>query len=398
MTYKQIDSSVEPLLRAMERRGVLLDVKYLRALADELNERLQGLETKIYDAVGHQFLISSPKQLGQVLYNELKLTDASQFLRNTKTGISTAASELNKLRDLHPVVPLVLQWRETAKLLSTYLLPLPELVGEDGRLHTAFRQDTASGRLSSSKPNLQNIPIRTEDGASIRRAFVAPPGKVLVSADYSQFELRIAAWFGQDKELLAAFTQGRDIHQETARKLGVDRRVAKAINFGLIYGKGAFALGEELGISQHEAQTFIDRYFGAFPGMRRNMDQILKTLHETGMVKTLFGRPRVFPELSSHNQTLRRAAERAALNHPIQGTQAEIIKIAMVAVEKLCRKFPGTLLILQIHDELLLETPAASVAKLIAPLKAAMEQIEGIEIPIRVDCKVGPNWQRMEAA
>jgi DNA polymerase-1 len=392
MTYKEIDQHVEPILRSMEKRGITLNGGYLRDLADEFGTALADLEEQIHDSVGHQFLISSPKQLQQVLYHDLKLTSPQFSLRRTKTGTSTAASELNKLIDVHPVIPLILKWREKAKLLSTYLLPLPEMVGEDGRLHTHFRQDTHTGRLSSSAPNLQNIPAKSEDGARIRTAFVAGPGNVLISADYAQLELRIAAWLGKDASMLQAFQEGRDIHTETAQQLKVDRRVAKAINFGLIFGKGAYTLAEELGTSREQAQEFIDRYFDAFPGMRAGMDHTLSELHAKGSVKTLFGRKRYFPEIKSGNRMLVGAAERAALNHPIQGTEAEIIKLAMITLEK---SLPNTL-ILQVHDELLFEIEKGKEKTLAPIIAAGMEEINEIELPLKVELKSGPNWGELE--
>ena len=392
MTYKEIDQHVEPILRSMEKRGITLNGGYLRDLADEFGTALADLEEQIYDSVGHRFLISSPKQLQQVLYHDLKLVSPQYGLRRTKTGTSTAHSELNKLRAAHPVVELVLKWREKAKLLSTYLLPLPELVGVDGKLHTHFRQDTHTGRLSSSAPNLQNIPAKGEDGTRIRTAFVAAPGNVLISADYAQLELRIAAWLGKDTAMLAAFEQGRDIHAETAHSLKVDRRVAKAINFGLIFGKGAYTLAEELGTSREQAQEFIDRYFNAFPGMRAGMDQTLSELHAQGSVETLFGRRRYFPELKSGNRMLVGAAERAALNHPIQGTASEIIKLAMITLEK---SIPDSI-VLQVHDELLFEVDQGK-GKILAPMIAAgMEEIDEIELPLKVELKSGPNWGELE--
>ena len=392
MTYKEIDQHVEPILRSMEKRGITLNGGYVRDLADEFGTALADLEEQIYDSVGHRFLISSPKQLQQVLYHDLKLVSPQYSLRRTKTGTSTAHSELNKLRAAHPVVELVLKWREKAKLLSTYLLPLPELVGEDGKLHTHFRQDTHSGRLSSSAPNLQNIPAKGEDGTRIRTAFVAAPGNVLISADYAQLELRIAAWLGKDTAMLQAFSEGRDIHTETAHSLKVDRRVAKAINFGLIFGKGAYTLSEELGTSREQAQEFIDRYFNAFPGMRAGMDHTLSQFHSHGSVETLFGRKRYFPEIKSGNRMLVGAAERAALNHPIQGTEAEIIKLAMITLEK---SIPDAI-VLQVHDELLFEVEKGK-EKACAPLiVSGMEEVEGIELPLKVELKAGPNWGELE--
>lgn len=416
-TIKQLDARLEPVLRRMEARGILLDVSYLQSFVGTMTDQIGELERQIYRQAGHEFDINSPRQIAGVLYDELHLNGGEDvFIRTTKTKQrSTAASQLGKLIAAHPIVPLILQYREKSKLLSTYVEPLPKLVGSDGRLHTTYRIDTAAGRLSSKNPNLQNIPVRTEEGRQIRRAFVAAPGYQLLSVDYSQIELRIAAHFSGDAAMIDAFRLGHDIHTATATKMGVDRRVAKAINFGLLFGQGVFGLSEALGISHDEAKAFIDQYFATYPTLHDWMRSLQGRAKEKGYAETLLlGRRRYLGELKGPNTALRAFAERVALNHPVQGTEAEIVSLAMIAIDKEVPESDAKLL-LQVHDELVFEVPSAGISSEVAKskrdsseveearLKVTVEKIRSImtsvvdlAVPIVAEARVGPNWAELE--
>ncbi len=439
-TIEQLDKALEPVLRKMEARGILVDVKYLQSLAGRFKEEIAELEKQIYRSAGHEFTIDSPRQLAAVLYDELHLDEGEGFfVRKTKTHRSTAASELAKFVDAHPIVSLILAYREKKKLLSTYIAPLPTLVGDDGRIHTTYSIDTAAGRLSSKQPNLQNIPVRTDEGKEIRRAFVAKKGYELLSIDYSQIELRIAAHFSQDPGLIKAFTEGNDIHAATAKTMGVDRRVAKAINFGLLFGQGAFGLSENLHISQADAQAFIDQYFTSFPKLHEWMESVQALAHEKGYAETLLGRKRYLGELKGHNAALRAFAERVAINHPIQGTEAEIVSMAMIKVDKQIPESEAAML-LQVHDELVFELPLTSSVSFptgsrryvgnqdresssphkshgssirsdrrgdlpvkddrqetIKKIQNIMESVIQLAVPIITEAKAGPNWAEMKS-
>ncbi len=437
---KQLDAALEPVLRKMERRGILLDVPYLHKLAGTMGEEVKELEQAIYRAVGHEFTIDSPMQLGVVLYDELKLDGGDDvFIRQTKTKQrSTAHRELQKLIDAHPVVQLILEYREKAKLLSTYVEPLPTLVGKDGRLHTTYSIDTAAGRLSSKNPNLQNIPIRTEEGRLIRRAFVAKEGYELLAIDYSQIELRIAAHFSGDEAMIQAFKSGQDIHAATADRMNVERRVAKAINFGLLFGQGVFGLSEALHIPQADARAFIDQYFATYPKLHEWMRSVQALAREKGFAETLCGRRRYLAEINGHHAALRAFAERVALNHPIQGTEAEIVSMAMTKIDKEIPEKEAAML-LQVHDELVFEVPVASSVsfptgsqrhvenqdressltnqkrgssirsdrhgdlpvkddrqKTIKKIQSIMESVIDLKVPIVTDAKAGPNWAELK--
>jgi DNA polymerase-1 len=392
-----------PVLARMELAGVVIDREALAAMAQEFGERLGGLETRIYAAVGHEFNIGSPRQLEQVLFHELELPAT----KRTRTGYSTDASVLQELREQHPVVAMILEHRQVAKLKSTYVDALPLLVGDDGRLHTTYQQAVAAtGRLSSTDPNLQNIPIRTALGRRIRRAFVAPPGKLLLAADYSQVELRILAHVSGDPGLKAAFAAHEDIHRTTAaRVLGIvpeavtpeQRSMAKMVNFGVAYGMSDFGLAERLHIDREAAHKFIADYFAAYEGIRRYVVQIKILARDQGYVTTLLGRRRYIPELTARNSALRQAGERMAINMPIQGTAADGIKIAMVRLDAALReRAMRSQMLLQVHDELVLETDEHELEELATLVKETMEEALPLDVPLTVDVKVGSDWERMD--
>lgn len=404
--FYDIEMPLVPVLAWLERAGVKVDIPYLDDMAKELRVTLKKLEQKIHRLAGREFNINSPKQLKAVLFDELKISP--EGLRHTKTGVSTAASELEKMRGLHPIIEDLFEWRELSKLLSTYVEAIPELVDKvTGRVYTSFNQTvTATGRLSSSDPNLQNIPIRGDWGRRLRRAFVAEPGYRLVSADYSQIELRIVAHLAQDKRMIEIFKQGQDIHSTTAAFIfGVkpsevtadQRRSAKEVNFGVLYGMGPWGLAERTGISRDEARDFIERYFTAFAGVAKWIEHVKDETREHSYATTLFGRRRALPEINSGVAQVRNAAERMAVNLPTQGTAADLMKVAMVKVaEKLPSVSPDSKMILQVHDELVFEVPEADVPAVAKFVQREMEQAVKLSVPIVVDVKVGENWGEME--
>jgi DNA polymerase-1 len=401
--FTEIELPLIPILARMEAVGVAVDLDALAVLDREFEAEIARLERAIYDAVGHEFTIGSPKQLGEVLFGELKLPKG----RKTKTGYSTDAAVLEELVDVHPAIQPVLDWRIYTKLRSTYVEALPALIADDGRLHTTFHQAVAAtGRLSSSDPNLQNIPIRTPLGRRIRRAFVAgAPDLVLVAADYSQIELRVIAHVSGDEHLRAAFARGADIHRETAarvlRKAPEDvtpdeRSMAKMVNFGLAYGMSDFGLSSRAGISRAEAQEFINSYFAAYSGISYYMLHIKETARRQGYVTTLLGRKRQIPELNAGNPNLRAAGERMAINMPIQGTAADIVKIAMIRLDaRLAAEGFRARPLLQVHDELLLEVPRDEVDRLVPVLREVMEGALKLDVELTVDVKVGDDWESM---
>ena len=401
--FGELELPLIPVLARMEATGVDLDLGALAALDREFGAELGRLEADIYADVGHEFNLGSPKQLEQVLFHELNLPTG----KRTKTGYSTDATVLEELRAAHPMVGKLLDWRLYAKLRSTYVQALPSLLADDGRLHTTFHQAVAStGRLSSSDPNLQNIPIRTDLGRRIRRAFVAGgPEVVLVSADYSQIELRILAHVSGDERLKAAFAAGQDIHRDSAalvlRKDPADvtpaeRSMAKMVNFGIAYGMSDFGLASRAGIPRDEARAFIDRYFATYSGISYYMLHIKETARAQGYVSTLLGRRREIPELRSSNRSLVAAGERMAINMPIQGTAADIMKIAMIRVAARLRSegFRARLL-LQVHDELLLEVPRGEADRLVPLVRDTMEGALALDVPLTVDVKTGNDWESM---
>ena len=401
--FAELELPLIPILARMEATGVALDLDALAALDREFEVELARLEAEVYADVGHEFNLGSPKQLEQVLFHELNLPTG----KRTKTGYSTDATVLEELRPAHPAVGKLLDWRLYAKLRSTYVQALPGLLAADGRLHTTFHQAVAAtGRLSSSDPNLQNIPIRTDLGRRIRRAFVAgAPDVVLVSADYSQIELRILAHVAGDEHLKEAFAAGKDIHRESAalvlRKEPADvtpdeRSMAKMVNFGIAYGMSDFGLASRAGIPRDEARAFIDRYFATYSGISYYMLHIRETARAQGFVTTLLGRRREIPELRSTNRSLVAAGERMAINMPIQGTAADIMKIAMIRVAARLRAegFRARLL-LQVHDELLLEVPRDEVDRLVPAVRETMEGALALDVPLTVDVKIGDDWESM---
>ncbi len=393
------------VLAKMEKEGIMVDVKYFKKLAEELRKERFNLEKKMHELASEEFNPLSPKQLGHILFDVLKIS--TKGIKRGKTGISTAASELEKLHGSHPIIEMIEDYRELSKLLSTYVEAIPELVDEEDRVHTTFNQAiTATGRLSSSEPNLQNIPIRTEMGRKVRKGFIAKKGYVLLACDYSQIELRIAAALSKDKIMLEAFENGEDIHTATASKIWNlkpefvtkdQRRVAKAINFGLLFGQGPQGLSRTANISYAEARDFIDRYFAVFSGIREFMDMAKALASSQGYVETLFGRKRSLPEINSPLQMARAQAERMAINMPIQGTEADLIKLAMIDVAKKLPKISkNARLLLQVHDELVLEVLEKDVKKVAKAVVEIMQNIEKIGCPIVVDAKIGKNWEEMQ--
>jgi len=390
-----------PVLSRMERTGVALDPERLHAQSQELEIRIRELERRAHELAGREFNLGSPKQLGQILFEEQKIP----VIKKTPKGApSTAEAVLEELALDYPLPKVIIEHRGLAKLKSTYTDKLPRLVNKaTGRLHTSYHQAvTATGRLSSSDPNLQNIPIRTEEGRRIRQAFVARPGYRIVAADYSQIELRIMAHLSGDKGLLEAFAEGRDIHAATAAEVfgvalskvtGDQRRSAKAINFGLIYGMSAWGLGRQLNIEQSQAKTYIDRYFDRYPGVARYMERIRAQAAEDGFVETVFGRRLYLPEIHSQNRARRQGAERTAINAPMQGTAADIIKRAMIDVDAwLAGEAFDAVMVMQVHDELVFEVAEAQVDDFIAEVKARMQAAAELDVALTVEAESGINW------
>ena len=395
---------------AIERAGVRIDGTALASQAQRIDEELYVRARRIYELSGEEFNINSPKKLGEILFDKMGLTTET-LKRTSKTKAhSTAFEVLEELGQQHELPRLVLEWRGMMKLKGTYIDALPQLVNpETGRVHTCFNQAVAAtGRLSSSDPNLQNIPIRTEIGREIRRAFVAEPGHVLISADYSQIELRVLAHLSGDPALLEAFTQNIDIHDRTALKVfGTDsgltvhelRRRAKIINYALLYGKQAFTLAKDIGVSREEAQAFIDAYFAGFPSVRAFIDGLLEEARVSGTVKTMFGRRRLVPDLNNRNGQVRAAAERAAVNMPIQGSAADILKKAMIDVHAALPSIAGgrARMILTVHDELLFEAPNEAADETAAAVRQWMEAAVALKVPVTVDVGVGENWKEAKS-
>ncbi|HEY3998118.1 MAG TPA: DNA polymerase, partial [Candidatus Xenobia bacterium] len=388
-------------LAAMEKAGIAVDKPYLEQLGRTLDARLRELSSEIHGIAGTEFNLNSPKQVGEVLFDRLKLPGA----KKTKTGYATGVEILADMAPYYPIVALLLQHREVAKLKSTYVDTLPTQLRE-GRVHTTFNQTVAAtGRLSSSEPNLQNIPVRSELGRDVRKAFIAPSGHVLLSADYSQIELRILAHVSQDPALTEAFRTGQDVHTATAAQVfGLRpqdvtsdiRRRAKEVNFGIMYGMSGHGLSQRLGIPRKEAQAFIDAYLDRFSGVRDYLRSSVEQAEARGWVATLQGRRRVIPDINSRNGTVKRAAERMAVNAPIQGTAADFIKEAMLRVYHALveGRLPGRLL-LQVHDELLLEVPEGQVERAASVIRPLMEGVFPLSVPLQVDVSWGPNWAEL---
>ena len=397
--YTDVELPLCPVLARMEQAGFLVDRKALYDFGERLTSSIEQLQQSIWALAGEPFNIQSPKQLGSVLFERLMLPAG----KKTKTGWSTNAAVLDKLRGKHPIVEQILDYRTLTKLKSTYADGLLKEISADGRIHTNFQMTvTATGRLSSTEPNLQNIPVRRELGAQIRKMFVASPGKVLVDADYSQIELRLLAHIANDETMIAAFRSGEDIHAVTASQVfGVplaevtplQRSHAKAVNFGIVYGISAFSLAQDIGVFQNEAKAYMDSYFAKYHGVREYMTRVVEQAKADGYVTTLFGRRRDLPELKSSNFNLRSFGERVALNMPIQGTAADIIKAAMVRVDARMRaeKLQARLL-LQVHDELIVECPAEEAETVKAILIEEMEHVVDYRVPLLVDAKIGASW------
>ncbi len=400
--FTHIEMPLLPVLARMERNGVRLDTAALEETGRNFTERMQQLETDIYELAGHEFTITSPKQVGAVLFDELQI---SAKVKKTKTGqYSTSEEVLESLRDKHPIVEKILQHRALKKLLSTYVEALPKLIHpQTGHIHTSFNQAvTATGRLSSSNPNLQNIPVRGEDGREIRRAFVPEEGEVFFSADYSQIELRIMAHLSQDPHMVADFNSGLDIHAATAARIfhkpveEVDRderRKAKTANFGIIYGISAFGLSERMGVSRGEAKELIENYFSTYPKVREYMNKSIERAKQTGYITTQFGRRRYLADINAGNATVRGYAERNAVNAPIQGTAADIIKLAMVAIDRRLREEKlQTRMILQVHDELNFSVPPTELEQVRHLVVEEMERAFQMRVPLVAECGEGTNW------
>jgi DNA polymerase-1 len=399
--YENIEQPLVPVLYRMERTGVLVDRELLKRQSAELAARMLELQAQAHVEAGGRFNVDSPKQLQEILFGKLGIP----VMRKTPTGQpSTAEDVLEELAATHELPKLILEYRQIAKLKSTYTDKLPEQIDpQTGRIHTSYHQAVAAtGRLSSSDPNLQNIPIRTPEGRRIRQAFIAPPGFSLIAADYSQIELRIMAHLSGDASLLSAFAEDRDVHQATAAEVfgmaleavtAEQRRSAKAINFGLIYGMSAFGLARQLGIGRADAQRYVDLYFERYPGVKRYMDETKEKARETGYVETIFGRRLYLPEIQSRNQALRQYAERSAINAPMQGSAADIIKRAMIDVDAwLQTSGVRARLIMQVHDELILEVAESQIASVVEQVRDHMARAAALSVPLKVDVGIGLNW------
>ena len=397
--YDEIELPLCPVLYRMEREGIAIDKNQLLQFGQMLSQRIDECEKLIYGYSGEPFNINSTRQLGELLFDRLGLPP----VKKTKTGYSTNADVLEKLKDKHPIVPAVMDYRMLTKLKSTYADGLMKVIGADGRIRTTFQNlVTATGRLSSTEPNLQNIPVRTDLGAEIRKMFVPKSGCVLVDADYSQIELRVLAHIAEDRDMQEAFRSGMDIHTVTASQVfGVapesvtplQRRHAKAVNFGIVYGISEFSLAEDIGVSRYEAREYIDSYLANYRGVKVYMKRVVEEARERGYTETLFGRRRYIPELKSSNFNIRQGAERIALNTPIQGTAADLIKLAMIRVDKALReRFPEAKLLLQVHDELIVECPENIGPQVAELVSREMEQVASLNVPLTAEAKIGKSW------
>ena len=404
--YDEIDLPLVPVLARMEHAGVKIDRKALAEMSSRLEREVEIKAKEIYELAGHEFNINSPKQLGDVLFNKLNLPKPVKYGKG-KT-ISTAVDVLESLAASHEVPRRVLEYRQLSKLKSTYVDALPALLNPaTGRLHTTFGQTgTATGRLSSANPNLQNIPIRTELGREIRAAFTVEPGHLLLAADYSQIELRLLAHFSSDPLLVEAYRRGDDVHTLTASQVfGVPplmvtpdhRRQAKVVNFGIVYGLSAFGLSQNLGIEPSEAKHFINAYFEKYSGVRKFIDRTLEEARREQKVKTLFGRVRPIPDINSKNSNLRGFAERTAVNTPLQGTAADLIKLAMIRIDAALRERQlKSRMTLQVHDELVFEVPENEIDTMRTLVREQMETVHPLTVPLLVEIGVGKNWRDLE--
>ena len=397
--YAEIELPLCRVLYRMEKRGICIDADLLERFGKMLTQRIADCEGVIFSYSGERFNINSTKQLGELLFEKLQLPP----VKKTKTGYSTNAEVLEKLKNKHPIIPAIMDYRMLTKLKSTYADGLIKEIKEDGRIHTTFQNlVTATGRLSSTEPNLQNIPVRTDLGAEIRKMFVPRPGCVLVDADYSQIELRVLAHIADDKTMQESFCAGMDIHTATAAQVfGVSmenvtplqRRHAKAVNFGIVYGISEFSLAEDIGVSRYEARDYIDNYLTNYRGVRAYMKQVVEDAKTVGYTETMYGRRRYIPELKSSNFNVRSGAERIALNTPIQGTAADLIKLAMIRVENaLNESFPKAELLLQVHDELIVECPEDIAPQVAALISREMESVAQLRVPLTAEAKYGKSW------
>jgi len=397
--YYELELPLCPVLYRMEKEGVAIDRQQLTQFGQMLTQRIADCEQLIFSYSGEPFNINSTKQLGELLFEKLGLP----VLKKTKTGYSTNAEVLDKLKDKHPIIPAIMDYRMLTKLNSTYAEGLLKVISTDGRIHTTFQNlVTATGRLSSTEPNLQNIPVRTDLGAEIRKMFIPRPGYVLVDADYSQIELRVLAHIADDAVMQQAFINGMDIHTVTASQVfGVDpsavtalqRRHAKAVNFGIVYGISEFSLADDIGVSRYEARAYIDSYLNKYSGVRNYMKNVIADARENGYTATMYGRRRYIPELKSSNFNIRQGAERIALNTPIQGSAADLIKLAMIRVDKvLAEKYPEARLILQVHDELIIECPERIACEVSALVSEQMQHVATLAVPLLAEAKCGSSW------
>jgi DNA polymerase-1 len=408
--FEEVEMPLVSVLGDMEMTGIALDAGFLKEMSQELSGRLAEIEDQIFESVGMSFNLNSPQQLSEALFDRLALAPPDRTRRTASGFYSTAASVLESLSGVHPVVDWILEYRELAKLKSTYLDALPLQVNPStGRVHTSYNQTgSVTGRIASSDPNLQNIPIRTELGRQVRRGFVADPGHILLSVDYSQVELRIVAHMSQDQSMMAAFRAGQDIHAATAAAIysvpiesvsAEQRRHAKAINFGLIYGMSPFGLTRTTDLTLAEAEDFVDAYFKRFPGVKRYLDNMRRKATQQGFVETLLGRRRYFPGLKNQrNRNIRMREEREAINAPIQGTAADIMKIAMLRVPAaLTNAGLKSKMLLQVHDELVLECPQEELKESASLVIDVMQNAYPMDVPLKADARWGPNWYEMEA-
>ena len=397
--YYEIELPLCPVLYRMERAGIAIDKAQLQQFGQMLTQQIADCESLIFSYSGESFNINSTKQLGELLFEKLGLPT----LKKTKTGYSTNADVLEKLKHKHPIIPAIMDYRMLTKLKSTYAEGLMKTIGEDGRIHTTFQNlITATGRLSSTEPNLQNIPVRTDLGAEIRKMFIPKEGFVLVDADYSQIELRVLAHIADDEAMLNAFRSGMDIHTATASQVfgvpaeqvtALQRRHAKAVNFGIVYGISEFSLAEDIGVSRYEAKAYIDSYLANYRGVKSYMKQVVEDATRTGYTQTLYGRRRSIPELKSTNFNIHQGAVRIALNTPIQGTAADLIKLAMLKVDEALRKhYPEARLLLQVHDELIVECPAELAQPVAELISREMEKVAQLKVPLLAEAKWGNSW------
>ena len=397
--YEQIELPLCKVLYDMENEGVSIDRNQLEQFGIMLSGRIDDCEKLIFGYSGEAFNINSPKQLGELLFEKLGLP----VMKKTKTGYSTNADVLEKLKHKHPIIPAIMDYRTLTKLKSTYADGLMKVIHNDGRIRTTFQNlVTATGRLSSTDPNLQNIPVRTDLGSEIRKMFIPKPGCVLVDADYSQIELRVLAHIAADETMQQAFITGMDIHTVTASQVfsvaveevtPLQRRHAKAVNFGIVYGISEFSLAEDIGVSRYEAKDYIQNYLTNYHGVRDYMKKVVENARQIGYTKTLFGRRRYIPELTSSNFNVRQGAERIALNTPIQGTAADLIKLAMIRVYDALREhYPEAKLILQVHDELIVECPENQAADVASLISRQMEQVASLQVPLIAEAKWGKSW------